>query len=76
MSSVGFISPALFYRDAYAAISLLERAFGFHSRLVVPDHFGGVAHAELTYRDSVIMVGTAKPEKGWVSPLDQDPTSA
>lgn len=70
MPAVGFISPALFYRDANAAIVFLERAFGFRSRLVVPDDTGGVAHAELTFRDSVLMVGTAKPEKGWVSPLD------
>jgi len=41
------------------------RAFSFQSRLVVPDESGGVAHAELTYRESVIRVGTAKPEKGW-----------
>lgn len=70
MSAVGFISPALYYRDANAAIEFLERAFGFRSRLVVPDDNGGVAHAELTFRDSVLMVGTAKPDKGWVSPLD------
>ncbi len=70
MPAVGFISPALYYRDAHAAIAFLERAFGFQRRLVVPDDTGGVAHAELTYRDSVVMVGSAKPEKGWVSPLD------
>lgn len=70
MPAVGFISPALYYRDAHAAIAYLERAFGFERRLVVPDESGGVAHAELTYRDSVVMVGAAKPEKGWVSPLD------
>ncbi|MBC7842504.1 MAG: hypothetical protein H7099_09330 [Gemmatimonadaceae bacterium] len=70
MSAVGFISPALYYRDAPAAISFLERAFGFRSRLVVPDDTGGVAHAELTFRESVLMLGTTKPEKGWVSPLD------
>jgi uncharacterized glyoxalase superfamily protein PhnB len=70
MPAVGFISPALYYRDAHAAIGFLERAFGFRRRLVVPDESGGVAHSELTYRDSVVMVGSAKPERGWVSPLD------
>ena len=70
MSAVGFISPALYYRDANAAIAFLERAFGFRTRLLVPDETGGVAHAELTFRESVLMVGTAKPDKGWVSPLD------
>ncbi len=70
MAAVGFISPALYYRDAHAAIDFLERAFGFRRRLVVPDADGGVAHAELTFRDSVLMVGSAKPDKGWLSPLD------
>jgi uncharacterized glyoxalase superfamily protein PhnB len=70
MPAFGCISPALYYRDAHAAIEFLERAFGFRRRLVVPDDGGGVAHAELTFRDSVLMVGTAKPSKGWVSPLD------
>ena len=70
MPAIGFISPALYYRDALAAIDFLERAFGFRRRLVVPDDAGGVRHAELTFRDSVIMVGSAKPDKGWFSPLD------
>ena len=70
MSAIGFISPALFYRDALAAIDFLERAFGFQRRLVVPDEQGGVAHAELTFRGSVIMVGSVRPEKGLMSPLD------
>jgi uncharacterized glyoxalase superfamily protein PhnB len=70
MPVVGCVSPALSYRDAHAAIAFLERAFGFQARMVAPNDSGGVAHAELTYRDAVIMVGTAKPENGWVSPLD------
>ena len=70
MPAIGFISPALFYRDANAAIDFLERAFGFQRRMVAPDEHGGVAHAELTFRDSVIMLSSVKPEKGWVSPLD------
>ncbi len=70
MSAIGFISPALFYRDAHAAIDFLERAFGFQRRLVVEDDTGGVRHSELTFRNSVVMVGSARPEMGWVSPLD------
>ena len=36
----------------------------------MPDEQGGVAHAELTFRGSVIMVGSVRPEKGLMSPLD------
>lgn len=70
MSVTGFISPALSYRDAAAAITFLEQAFGFRCRMSSPDESGGIAHAELTFRDSVIMLGSANPERGWMSPLD------
>jgi uncharacterized glyoxalase superfamily protein PhnB len=70
VSAIGCISPSLFYRDAHSAIEFLERAFGFRRRLVVPDETGGVAHAELTFRGSVVMIGSVRPDKGWVSPLD------
>jgi uncharacterized glyoxalase superfamily protein PhnB len=60
--------PCLYYDDAVAAIEWLCRAFGFKRRLVVPGPNGTVAHSELTFGQGVIMVGTAKAEKGWVSP--------
>ena len=62
--------PCLFYRDAPALIDWLERAFGFKKRLVVPGENGAVAHAELSFGDGVVMVGSARPERGWVSPRD------
>jgi uncharacterized glyoxalase superfamily protein PhnB len=70
MPAVGFISPALYYRDADAAIRFLTRAFGFACRVSVPDESGGIAHAELTWRDSVIMLATARPAQQLFSPLD------
>jgi uncharacterized glyoxalase superfamily protein PhnB len=68
--SVPDVYPFLFYRDAKAAMDWLSRAFGFEARLVVPGPDGDVAHAEMTMGSTVIMLGSAKPEKGWVSPLD------
>jgi uncharacterized glyoxalase superfamily protein PhnB len=62
--------PCLFYRDAPALIDWLERAFGFRKRLVVAGENGTVAHAELSFGEGVVMVGSAKPERGWVSPRD------
>lgn len=70
MPAIGFISPALFYRDAHAAIIFLERAFGFQRRLVVAGEDAIITHAELTFRDSVVMVGSVRPESGFTSPLD------
>lgn len=67
--------PALFYRDAAAAIAWLARAFGFVERVTMPGPDGTIAHAEMSIGPGVIMLGTAKPEKGWVSPLDLSATS-
>jgi uncharacterized glyoxalase superfamily protein PhnB len=53
------IIPTLRYRDAAAAIEWLCKAFGFEKHLVVPADNGGVAHAELTYRNGMIMLGSA-----------------
>jgi uncharacterized glyoxalase superfamily protein PhnB len=60
----------LSYRDPAAAIEFLTRAFGFAPLLVVPDEAGGITHAELSLGDEIVMLGSSKPELGWVSPLD------
>jgi uncharacterized glyoxalase superfamily protein PhnB len=64
------VYPALFYRDASAAIAWLNRAFGFTTLMEVPGPDGTISHAELSLGSGVIMLGTAKREQGWVSPLD------
>jgi uncharacterized glyoxalase superfamily protein PhnB len=53
------IIPTLRYRDAAAAVEWLCRAFGFEKHLVVPGENGGIAHAELTFRNGMIMLGSA-----------------
>lgn len=74
MSSAAALPTKLYsclsYRDPRAAIDFLGRAFGFTPLLVVPDETGGVTHAELAMGPEVIMLGSSKPELGWVSPLD------
>ena len=66
--STGNICPSLSYDDAPAAIEWLCRAFGFEKKLVVPGPGGNVMHSELFYEGGVIMVSSAKPDKGRVSP--------
>jgi uncharacterized glyoxalase superfamily protein PhnB len=56
------IIPGMRYRDAKAAIEWLCRAFGFEQHLVVPGERGSVAQAELTYRNGMIMVGSARDD--------------
>ena len=51
--------PYLSYRDAAAALRFLEEAFGFATsvRWDAPD--GTVQHAEVTFGEGVVMMGTA-----------------
>jgi uncharacterized glyoxalase superfamily protein PhnB len=54
------IIPALQYRDAAAAIDWLCSAFGFAQHMVVRDEDGGIAHAELTFGNGMIMLGSRR----------------
>lgn len=54
------IIPAFRARDAQALISWLGNTFGFTERMVVPDGAGGIAHAELEWRGSLIMLGSSR----------------
>ena len=62
--------PCLSYRDANAAIEFLKQAFGFTEHLVMRDDHGVPQHVELVLGTEILMLGTNKPELGWVSPLD------
>jgi uncharacterized glyoxalase superfamily protein PhnB len=72
------LSLTVFYRDPSAAIDWLCRAFGFELRLKVEGESGAIVHSELTYGESLFMVGgTERSEPGkepWQqkqkSPLD------
>ena len=76
------IVPTLRYRDAPAAIEWLERAFGFRKHFVVPDGEGGVAHAQLTFGNGMIMLSSAyedafgrlqRPLESREAPVSQSP---
>jgi uncharacterized glyoxalase superfamily protein PhnB len=51
------LSSAVFYRDAKAAYKWLETAFGFEPLFVILDADGNLAHSEMTYGKSVVMIG-------------------
>lgn len=57
------IIPTMRYRDARAMIGWLERTFGLQSHAVYDDDDGGVAHAQLTLGDGMIMLGTARDDE-------------
>jgi uncharacterized glyoxalase superfamily protein PhnB len=52
------IIPTMRYRNAPAAIEWLCRAFGFEKQLAVPDQDGGIAHAQLTFDNGMIMLAS------------------
>ena len=58
MQTVTTIIPGMRYRDAPAAIEWLCRAFGFEKNAVYEDGAGGIAHAQLTYGNGMIMLGS------------------
>jgi len=61
------VIPCLRYRDAPAAIDWLCQTFGFEKQLVVPNQDGSIAHAQLSFGNGMIMLGSvlkAKPEFG------------
>ncbi len=52
------IIPGMRYRNAPAAIEWLCKAFGFEKHLVVPGQDGGIAHAQLTFDNGMIMLSS------------------
>lgn len=56
------IIPCIRYHDAPAAIKWLCNAFGFVEHLVVPEGESGIAHAQLTLGNAMIMLGTARDD--------------
>ena len=58
------IIPGLRYADAPRALAWLCDAFGFEKHLVVEGENGTIAHAQLTYRNAMIMLGSARDDDG------------
>jgi uncharacterized glyoxalase superfamily protein PhnB len=52
------VIPCLRYRDAPAAIEWLCANFGFEKQLVVPNDDGSIAHAQLSFGNGMIMLGS------------------
>ena len=56
------IFPFLRYEDAPAAFEWLARAFGFEKQMLVPGSDGTIAHAQLRYGRSLIMIGSTRDD--------------
>ena len=56
------VIPCLRYRDAPAAIKWLCATFGFEKHLVVPNDDGTIAHAQLSFGNGMVMLGSVMKE--------------
>lgn len=67
------VIPCLKYRDAPAAIEWLCEAFGFEKHAVYPNPDGTIAHAQLTFGNGMIMLGSLQSESSEWSRLITQP---
>jgi uncharacterized glyoxalase superfamily protein PhnB len=69
-STISTVIPAMRCRDAPAAIEWLCQAFGFEKHLVVLGENGDIAHAQLTFGNGMIMLGSARDDAfgRWIKP--------
>lgn len=52
------LTSAVFYKDPWAALDWLERAFGFERSMVITDKDGKVAHSEMRFGDGLVYIGS------------------
>ena len=57
------LTSALCYRDPKAALKFLEAAFGVELAMLIEDGDGNLAHAEMSFGDSLVMIGNEWTEK-------------
>ena len=57
------VIPCLRYRDAKRMIGWLCDAFGFRAQAVYEDGSDGIAHAQLTLGDGMIMLGSLRDDR-------------
>ena len=51
------MGTAVYYKDPFAALDWLERAFGFERVMVITDAEGNLGHSEMRFGEGYIMVG-------------------
>jgi uncharacterized glyoxalase superfamily protein PhnB len=52
------LTSAVYYKDPWAALDWLEKAFGFERTMVISDKDGNLGHSELRFGDGILYVGS------------------
>ncbi len=60
---MGWLNPYMIVKDMKKSLDFYNKAFGFKTRLTLPDRDGNLMHAEMEYKDNVLMVGSESPEQ-------------
>lgn len=67
-NNMTWVSPYLVVTDIKSCLEFYEKTFGFKTRATLTDDSGSVVHAEIVYRDSVMMLGLESRDKISKSP--------
>lgn len=67
------VISCLRYRDAPAAIEWLCSTFGFEKHLVVPNTDGTIAHAQLSFGNGMVMLGSVQKDETEFGRLTKQP---
>lgn len=62
-----WMSPYMIVKDVKKTLDFYERAFGFETRITLPDKDGSIMHAEMAYRDNVLMIGSESEQQKQLS---------
>jgi PhnB protein len=67
-SNMPWLTPCLTVKDPDAAVAFYEKAFGFEKRFSMPGPDGRTAHAEVAWRDCLVMLGPESATEPCKSP--------
>jgi len=57
------VMPTMRYRNAAAALEWLIKAFGFEKKVAYTGENGEITHAELTYGNGLVMLGSVRNDE-------------
>lgn len=63
-----WLNPYMIVKDVKRTLEFYEKAFGFKTRMAMPDKDGNIMHAEMTYKDNVLMMGSESQEQNQLAP--------